>query len=95
MFYGVLFVDIGAVLNCRKVSFISLQVWYTVPDRDLVDVQTAVNPVGSTTTSAGLKAICKADHNDYPLSKKVSDEDYHSIPIDKINPFGYWNYIID
>ncbi len=60
----------------------------------LVDVQSAVNLIGSTTTSAGLKVICKADYNDYPLSKKVSDEDYHSIPIDKINPFGYWNYII-
>ena len=60
----------------------------------LVDVQTAVNLIGSTTTSAGLKVICKADYNDYPLSKKVSDEDYHSITIDKINPFGNWNYII-
>ena len=60
----------------------------------LVDIQTAVNLIGSTTTSAGLKVICKADYNDYPLSKKVSDEDYHSIPIDNINPFGNWNYII-
>ena len=41
----------------------------------LVDIQTAVNLIGSTTTSAGLKVICKADYNDYPLSKKVSDED--------------------
>ena len=60
----------------------------------LVDIQTAVNLIGSTTTSAGLKVICKADYNEYPLSKKVSDEDYHSIPIDLINPFGNWNYII-
>ena len=60
----------------------------------LVDVQTAVNLIGSTTTSAGLKVICKADYNDYPLSKKVSDKEYHSIPLDKINPFGNWNYII-
>ena len=60
----------------------------------LVDVQTAVNLIGSTTTSAGLKVICKADYNNYPLSKKVSDEEYHSIPIIKIDPFGDWNYII-
>ena len=60
----------------------------------LVDVQTAVNLIGSTTTSAGLKVICKADYNNYPLSKKVSDEEYHSIPIVKIDPFGDWNYII-
>lgn len=62
--------------------------------RPLIDIQTAVNLIGSTTTSSGLKVICRADYNDYPLSKKVSDEDYHSIPIDKINPFGNWNYII-
>ena len=60
----------------------------------LADIQTAVNLIGSTTTSAGLKVICQADYNDYPLSKKVSDQDYHSIPIDKIFPFGNWNYII-
>lgn len=60
----------------------------------LVDIQTAVNLIGSTTTSAGLKVVCKADYNDYPLSKKVSDEEYRSIQIDKIDPFGDWNYII-
>lgn len=60
----------------------------------LVDIQTAVNLIGSTTTSAGLKVICEADYNDYPLSKKVSDQDFHSIPIDKIYPFDNWNYII-
>ena len=60
----------------------------------LVDVQTAVNLIGSTTTSAGLKVVCKADYNDYPLSKRGSDEEYRSIQIDKINPFGDWNYII-
>lgn len=60
----------------------------------LADIQTAVNLIGSTTTSAGLNVICKADYNDYPLSKKVSLEDYHSIPIDLIQPFGNWNYII-
>ena len=60
----------------------------------LVDVQTAVNLIGSTTTSTGLNVICKADYNDYPLPKKVSDEEYRSIQIDRINPFGDWNYII-
>ena len=61
----------------------------------LVDVQTAVNLIGSTTTVKGLKVICKADYNEYPLSKKVSDEDYNSISISRIGPFGEWNYIIE
>ena len=60
----------------------------------LVDVQTAVNLIGSTTTAKGLKVICKADYNEYPLSKKVSDEDYNSISISRIAPFGDWNYTI-
>ena len=61
----------------------------------LVDVQTAVNLIGSTTTAKGLKVICKADYNEYPLSKKVSDEEYNSISISRLDPFGQWNYIID
>ena len=61
----------------------------------LVDVQTAVNLIGSTTTAKGLKVICKADYNEYPLSKKVSDEEYNSISISRLDPFGEWNYIID
>jgi len=61
----------------------------------LVDIQTAVNLIGSTTTAKGLKVICKADYNEYPLSKKVSDEDYNSISISRIDPFGEWNYIIE
>ena len=61
----------------------------------LVDVQTAVNLIGSTTTAKGLKVICKADYNEYPLSKKVSDEEYNSISISRLDPFGQWNYIIN
>lgn len=61
----------------------------------LVDIQTAVNLIGTTTTAKGLKVICKADYNEYPLSKKVSDEDYNSISISRIDPFGEWNYIIE
>ena len=60
----------------------------------LVDIQTAVNLIGATTTAKGLKVVCKADYNEYPLSKKVSDEDYNSISISRIDPFGEWNYII-
>lgn len=62
--------------------------------KPLIDVQTAVNLIGSTTTTTGLKVICQADYTEYELSKKVSDEDYEKIPLTKIEPFGEWNYII-
>jgi transposase len=60
----------------------------------LVDIQTAVNLIGSTTTATGLKVICKTDNTEYELSKKVTDEQFDSIPIKKIAPFESWNYVI-
>jgi hypothetical protein len=60
----------------------------------LIDVQTAVNLIGSTSTTKGLKVICQTDNTDYELSKKVTDEEFDAIPITKIAPFETWNYII-
>jgi len=62
--------------------------------RPLVDVQTAVNLIGATTTSTGLKVICVQDDTEYELSKKVSDEDFNSINLETIAPFGAWNYLV-
>ncbi len=60
----------------------------------LADIQTAVNLIGSTSTEKGLKVICKADYNNYELAKKGSDDEYQSISISRIMPFGEWNYVI-
>jgi len=57
-------------------------------------VQTAVDLIGSTTTDTGLKVICVRDDTEYKLKKKVSDEDFESIIINKIPPFESWNYTI-
>jgi transposase len=62
--------------------------------KPLVDVQTAVDLIGSTRTDAGLKVICVRDDTDYELAKKVSDDDYDAIKIERISPFGSWNYKI-
>jgi len=62
--------------------------------KPLVDVQTAVDLIGSTTTDTGLKVICVRDDTEYKLKKKVSDEDFESIIINKIPPFESWNYTI-
>lgn len=63
--------------------------------KPLINIETVVNLINSTTTTTGLKVICKADYKEYPLSKKVSDEDYNAISISTIKPFEQWNYIID
>ena len=60
----------------------------------LIDIETIVNLIASTTTKAGLSVICKRDDNSYPLKQKVSDKEFEAINIRKISPFEEWNYII-
>jgi hypothetical protein len=62
--------------------------------KPLIDVQTAVNLIGSTTTTAGLKVICQTDNTQYELSKKITDEQFKALPIIKISPFETWNYMV-
>jgi len=62
--------------------------------KPLISIEAAINLIGSTTTSTGLKVICQRDNNVYELSKVVSDEEFESIVIKKIKPFENWNYIL-
>jgi hypothetical protein len=63
--------------------------------KPLIDVKTAVNLIGSTTTKTGLKVICIQDNNVYELAQKVSDDEYNKIALVRIPPFEEWNYIIE
>ena len=74
----------------RLFCYIS-QSWKGKP---LVDVQTAVDLIGSTSTATGLKVICVRDDTEYKLKKKVSNKDFEAININKIPPFEAWNYTI-
>jgi transposase len=62
--------------------------------KPLIDVQTAVDLIGSTRTDTGLEVICVRDDTEYQLAKKVSDDEFEAILIEKINPLGHWNYKI-
>jgi hypothetical protein len=62
--------------------------------KPLIDVQTVIDLIGSTRTTTGLKVICVRDDTDYELAKKVSDEDFATINLVKIEPFVFWNYRI-
>jgi hypothetical protein len=62
--------------------------------KPLVDIKTAVELIGSTTTKKGLKVICQRDDNIYELSKTVSDEQLRSIKLSKLGEHGEWNYLI-
>lgn len=63
--------------------------------KPLVSVEAAINLIGSTTTDTGLKVICQRDDTVYELGKTVSDEDFDSMNIEKVDPFGSWNYILN
>ena len=62
--------------------------------KPLVDIQTAIDLIGSTRTNTGLEVICVRDDTEYQLAKKVSEEDFKSVNISKIPPFESWNYQI-
>ena len=65
--------------------------WQSKP---LIDVQTAIDLIGSTRTNSGLKVICVRDDTKYELVKEVIDEEFAAINIMKIAPFECWNYKI-
>lgn len=60
----------------------------------LIDIQTVIDLIGSTTTEQGLKVKCVLDEREYPTGIKVQDEDYERIDIERIDPMRDWNYII-
>jgi hypothetical protein len=62
--------------------------------KPLVDVKTAVDLIGSTTTQAGLKVFCMVDDTEYKLKQVVTDEEFATIMIEYIEPFVAWNYKI-
>ena len=60
----------------------------------LIDIETEIDLIGSTTTKQGLKVKCILDENEYPTGIKVSDDEYNRVDIERIGPMPDWNYII-
>lgn len=74
----------------RLFSFISMN-WRGKP---LVNHETIVNLIASTTTKKGLKVRAELDSNRYPKGIKVSDDEFKAIQIDREEFHGEWNYSI-
>ena len=64
--------------------------------KPLVSVATVVSLIGSTTTTTGLKVICKVDENHYETGIKTSDAEFEKIDIEyiEVGTSNNWNYII-
>ena len=60
----------------------------------LVDIETIVNLIGSTTTEKGLKVICRVDERTYETGRKITEEQKSNINIEFVGPNDKWNYII-
>jgi hypothetical protein len=62
--------------------------------KPLIDIETAISLIGSTTTSTNLNVVCLRDDNHYALAKKVPDDTFNAVSLEKIPPFEFWNYKI-
>lgn len=62
--------------------------------RPLVSREVVVNLIANTTTETGLKVRAALDEQSYPLGIEVTDEQFHSIRLEKGNFHGEWNYKI-
>lgn len=60
----------------------------------LIDIETIVNLIGSTTTEKGLKVQCKVDKKQYETGLKITNEQKEELNIEFVGPNKNWNYII-
>ena len=60
----------------------------------LIDVETVVNLIGSTTTEKGLSVKCVVDSNHYEPGIKITEEQKEALNIEFVGPNQKWNYII-
>ena len=62
--------------------------------RPLVDIETCVELISSTTTRKGLTVRCEVDLNTYDPDIKPTEEQIASIDIEECEQYGKWNCII-
>lgn len=74
----------------RLFSFISSN-WRGEPLRDY---ETIVKLIARTSTAQGLKVTCRLDRREYPIGRKVSDEEMKHVNIERHKFHGEWNYTI-
>ena len=60
----------------------------------LIDIETVVNLISSTTTKTGLEVVCKVDTNTYKTGLKITEEQKENLNIVFVGPNEKWSYII-
>ena len=74
----------------RMFSYISMN-WRGEP---LVDFQTVVNLIGSTTTKTGLRVKARLDPKRYEAGVPITDDQMESVNIKRATTLPAWNYTI-
>jgi hypothetical protein len=74
----------------RLFSFITSN-WRGEPLRDY---ETIVNLIAHTTTTKGLKVICRLDRRKYPIGRRISNEEMKQVNVKRSKFHGDWNYVI-
>jgi DDE family transposase len=62
--------------------------------RPLISHEVVVNLIGSTRTATGLTIRAGRDENRYPTQKRVTDEEFDQVQIQRADFHGEWNYMI-
>lgn len=74
----------------RLFSFISSN-WRGEPLRNY---ETVVNMISRTTTSKGLKVICRLDRRKYLTGRRVTNEEMQLLCLERCHFHGDWNYFV-
>jgi hypothetical protein len=74
----------------RLFSFISSN-WRGQPLRDY---QTVVRLIAHTTTAKGLQVMCRLDRRKYPTGRKVTNDEFKQVNLERNRFHGDWNYVI-
>lgn len=62
--------------------------------RPLISREVVVNLITNTMTTTGLKVMAALDEGCYPIGIEITDEQFHSINLEKNDFHGEWNYRI-
>jgi len=62
--------------------------------KPLIDIETVVYLIASTTTKTGLKVSCMVDKNKYEAGLKVTEEELDDVNLFPCEILGKWNYVI-
>ena len=82
--------SISPQIEHRLFSYISVH-WRGQP---LVDYQTVVSLIGTTTTTTGLTVTARLDVDDYPTGERVSAAELAGLALRPHTIYPRWNYTL-